>query len=96
MDETFCLLFIFFAYIKRFKDSESNENAFRDHSHLSFLRKYQKQVPAGYNRCANVHIFDFQLIRLFRLFDFFNFFDFQKFITRKVLGLERSSLHQRV
>ena len=38
------LVFIFFAYIMRFKDSESNENAFRDHSHLSFLRKSQKNT----------------------------------------------------
>ena len=40
----------------------------------------------------------FSTFNLFDFFDsdFFNFFDFQKFITRKVLGLERSSLHQRV
>ena len=44
MDETFWLFFIFFAYIKRFKDSEFNGNAFRDHSHLSFLGKYQKNT----------------------------------------------------
>ena len=44
----------------------------------------------GYNRCAHVHIFK---LLAFRLFDFFNFW---KFITRKVLVLERSSLHQRV
>ena len=73
----FAFFFIFFACIKGFKDSESNENAFRDHSHLSFLRKYQKQVPAGYNRCANVHIFDFQLIRLFDSSTFSTFSTFK-------------------
>ena len=53
----------------------------------------EKQEPAGTTDAPTCTFSNFQHFRLFRLFDFF---DFQKFMTRKVLGLERSGLHQRV